>query len=387
MLVVTDTGVGIAADQQLRIFERFERVINEQSEQITGAGIGLALVKEMVETHQGSIEVSSTLGEGAIFTVCLPIIGEVNDAELANNSNDEIIAMELMNLSELNAQHADQNVCLTPIEGNQTSVLVIEDNRDMRDYIVDALSDTYSCLAANNGLHGLAIAKEEIPDIVICDVMMPEMDGYETTNALRNNEKTCHIPVILLTARSDRESRLMGWYQKADEYITKPFDVEELLIRINNLLSIRAILRKRFSETAFLDCDHKDKNAIDLTKNDPMAVVKLGLSNHLDYQILCGINDYLREHCSINDLKVIQIAKHCAMSERQFSRKLKAISDLSPVEYLRRFRLETAAQLLKQGNHVGHVIDCVGFSSQSYFGKCFKAHFGCAIKEYIADNS
>ena len=364
---VQDSGIGIPHDMLESVFERYHRVLDENSEQVTGAGIGLALVKELVETHEGHISIASVLGKGTTVTINLPIIKEVQDDVVLPNNNDEIIAMELMNFV----------TPATPIEVNsgtqieaqenteQPTVLVIEDNADMRHYIISSIKHRYRVLSAIDGKQGLETAITEVPNIIICDVMMPKMDGYETTHGLRTNDITSHIPVILLTARGDRESRLKGWHQQADEYITKPFDTEELNIRINNLLEIRHILKKRFGQSIF-------ENA---TEHE-------GQNNHLEQQFIDKLKDTLEPVYAQTTLNAADMATAVAMSERQLYRKMKSILDMTPAEYLRRFRLEKSKHVLTQGHSASYVAIEVGFSSQSYFGKCFKAQFGLSPGDF-----
>lgn len=372
-LHVADTGIGIPEDKLETVFERYHRVLDEKSEQVTGAGIGLALVKELVEAHNGSIKVDSELGQGTSISVLLPIVGEVDTVELDSHANEEIVAMELMSLTaqETNDKIAQSNEVID--DSSKHSVLVIEDNPDMRQYIVSSIGDDYQVLTANDGEAGLELAVKEVPDLIISDIMMPKMDGYQTANALRNNEITSHIPIILLTARGDRESRLKGWYERADEYLTKPFDVEELKIRLHNLLEIRDILKKRFAETAF---EPTAKLSVD-EKQDVEA-------NKTAQQqaFLAHLNTCLDDIYANSELTVPDIAKVVAMSERQFFRKLKSIMDMSPVEYLRRYRLEKGKQYLIEGKSASFAAFEVGFSSQSYFGRCFKAQFGMSPKEF-----
>ncbi len=391
---VVDTGIGIPADKLDTIFERYNRVLDENSEQVTGAGIGLALVKSLVEAHQGRIDIQSELGKGTQITVYLPIIGEVDDSQVSLHANAEIVAMELMGLTNQGASSsAEQNQTeqkqeLEPslqdhlLQVNQkTSVLVIEDNADMRNYIVSSIEDDYQILTARDGAEGLEIATAEVPDLIISDVMMPKMDGYETTHRLRSNEITNHIPIILLTARGDRESRLKGWQNKADEYLTKPFDVEELKIRLKNLLEIRNILKNRFGEIAFQPPKqgqgqkHQLVQEIDASSTED----NIGLQQE---QFITKLNDILEPLYAEPSTTVAMIASEVAMSERQFFRKLKSILNITPSEYMRRYRLEKSKTILDEGHSIQYAAMEVGFGTQSHFGRCFKAQFGCSPKDY-----
>ena len=371
---VSDTGIGIPSDKLKSVFQRYNRVLDESSEQVTGAGIGLALVKELVEAHEGHIQIESLLSQGTKVTIKLPIIGEVDSSQISHHINDEVIAMELMGLSHQITPNTDDNaIAISRNQDDKPTVVVIEDNLDMRNYIKSSITDEYQVFTAINGEQGLELAVKEVPDLIISDIMMPKMDGYQTTQALRNNNITNHIPIILLTARGDRESRLKGWFEKADEYLTKPFDIEELKIRLNNLLEIRNILKKRFSENVFQP-QTVAHQATNISQTPAPKILHEKFINHL--------NQTIELHYQESSTNVIQIATAMAMSERQFFRKLKNILDMTPAEYLRRFRLEKAKALLELERSVSYVTFEVGFSSQSYFGKCFKAQFGVSPREF-----
>lgn len=363
-IAVSDTGIGIPEDKLEVIFERYNRVLDENSERVTGAGIGLALVKKLVEAHGGCVSIASQLDKGTTITIRLPIVNEVAKIDSEQAISDEFIAMELMSLSRREMNASEKEVVREFDENSvRPSLLVIEDNADMRDFIVENLRKEYNVKTANDGEVGVALAIEHVPDLIISDVMMPKMDGYQVTSTLRNNKATNHIPIILLTAKSDLGSRLKGWKENADEYLTKPFSIEELLLRTKNLLNIRSILKKRFAEKAFGD-------------KSPSNVGEGSLQDEEQELFLENLNKVIEGVYFNAEVKVKDISIEMAMSERQFHRKLKSIVDLSPSEYLRRFRLDKAQKLLMQGKSANFVAFEVGFSSQSYFGRCFKAQYG-----------
>ena len=384
ILQVSDTGIGIPNDKLEAIFERFNRVLDINSEQVTGAGIGLALVKNLVEAHQGKIDITSQLGQGTQVTVTLPIINEVDENNIQSPFNNEIIEMELVSLTEQAKQtDGDEKVSTIAKENQQPTILVIEDNQDMRDYIVGSLGDDYQTITASNGEEGVNLAKQEVPDLIISDIMMPKKDGFETTKELRSNDITSHIPIILLTALGDSENRIKGWQEKADEYLTKPFNTEELKTRIVNLLEIRNILKRRFGETVFEQKEMNDEIKSSI-RNDLTIAEKN--KNQLQQQFIQMINEKLETRYSDASISVADLASILAMSERQISRKLKSTVDMTPSEYLRRFRLEKAKEELKKGNSPSNTAFDVGFSSQSYFAKCFKAQYGLSPTEYMNQN-
>jgi len=389
ILQITDTGIGIPSDKLDEIFERFNRVLDKNSEQVTGAGIGLALVKSLVESHQGTIEITSELNQGTCVKVIFPIINEVdknqvNSQSNLNSSNNEIIEMEIVSLTEQAKQTtANEKTSSLPQENQQPTILVIEDNQDMQDFIVGSLGEDYQILTASNGEEGIKLAKQEVPDLIISDIMMPKKDGFETTKELRNDDLTNHIPIILLTALGDHENRMRGWQEKADEYLTKPFNTEELKTRIANLLAIRNILKRRFGETVFEQKETSDEIESSLVNDLSIAEKN---KNQLQQQFVKMINEKLEKRYSDASVLVEDLADSLAMSERQIFRKLKSTLDMTPTEYLRRFRLEKAKEQLKKGCSATNTAFDVGFSSQSYFAKCFKAQYGLSPTEYIRQN-
>ncbi|MCO7224403.1 two-component regulator propeller domain-containing protein [Pleionea sp. CnH1-48] len=376
---IEDTGIGISEGEQTKIFKRFHRVIDKGNETITGAGIGLSLVKRLVEYHDGSISLTSQLGVGTKVVIQLPIINEVEAADTRLSS--ESIRTELVNLGEHDASEEKEvtsNEC--SIHHDLQTLLIIEDNTDMLEYMRKSLVEHYHCLTAKNGLEGIELAKKYIPDLIISDVMMPKMDGFEAIHHLRKMEETSHIPIILLTARGDRQSRLKGWSEKADEYLTKPFDTEELIIRIRNLLGIREILKKRFNESLFTTSDSLSTLNRSSDSEDELSDTKLTVH---EAKFFDKLNVNLAKNYSNSDFRMVTAASEIGMSERQLHRKLKAICDMTPSEYLRQYRLDKAKSMLENGSTISIVALEAGFSSHSYFGKCFKAKFGLSPTEFV----
>ena len=383
-LKISDTGIGIPDDKLDDIFERFNRVLDKSSEQITGAGIGLALVKNLVESHQGTIEIQSELEKGTCVTVSLPIINEVDIKQIDTVFNNDIIEMEIVSLTEQTKQIDEQQTPnIAEKEEHKQTILVIEDNQDMQDYIVGSLGDEYRAITASNGEEGVKLAKHEVPDLIISDIMMPKKDGFETTKELRSSDITSHIPIILLTALGDSENRIKGWQQKADEYLAKPFNTDELNTRIESLLEIRNILKRRFGETVFEKKEVDDEIKSNLRNRITIADKN---KNQLQQEFIRLFNEQLEQNYSDASVSIGHLATELSMSERQFFRKLKSIVDMTPREYLRRYRLEKAKEQLKRGNTATNTAFDVGFSSQSYFAKCFKAQYGISPTEYTNQN-
>jgi signal transduction histidine kinase/ligand-binding sensor domain-containing protein/DNA-binding response OmpR family regulator len=386
---VKDSGIGIPENKQAEIFERFSRVLDNHSEQITGAGIGLSLVKELVESHDGYIELKSNLGEGCCFTVTLPIIPEprvtqststdTSNEEVVSELNNEILDMEIESLVEQTQRvDSDSQIQDSDLSDSLPTLLIVEDNHDMRSYITSTLSGRFNILTAPNGKQGLDLAREHIPDLVVSDVMMPQMDGFTLCHKLKSDELTSHIPLILLTARSDRDSRLRGWKEQADEYLTKPFDAEELNLRVNNLLDIRELLKQRFYSSV-----QSQPEQLNQTSSDSVGTNDEN-SQWEDHQkaFLKRFIEQIETNIENPQLKIAQIANNLAMTERQLYRKLKGVINVTPSDYLKNYRLEKALSLLKNGEPIGNVAFDIGFSSHSYFSRCFKAKFGKSPSEF-----
>ncbi|MFT4929389.1 MAG: DNA-binding response OmpR family regulator/two-component sensor histidine kinase [Phenylobacterium sp.] len=389
-IAVSDNGIGIgiAPEQQSLVFERFHRVLDQQSEHVTGAGIGLALVKALVEAHQGEIILTSEEQVGTTMTVILPVIDKPPMTDSASSpveGKQALIDVEIEGFSEqlpseLHGINDDEGSLVDGLVDNRPTLLIVEDNSDMRQYIVQSLSGRYRCLLEPDGRAGLQRAIAEVPDIIISDVMMPQMNGLELTKAVKSDDRTSHIPVILLTAKDDRQSRLQGWYEKADEYLTKPFDPQELHVRIDNLLAIRDILRHRFNQSVFAMPQTSEQIILKVAEKAKPTAETLKLEAQTVF--LDKLNDVIHHLYPSQETTIPQIASQAAMSERQLFRKLKGTLGINPTEYLRRFRLEKACGLLNEGMNSSTVALEVGFSTHSYFTRCFSAQYACAPSEY-----
>lgn len=353
-LSVADTGVGIETEDVQRIFEPFQRVLTEP-ERVPGSGLGLALVRELVTAQGGRVDVESALGRGSIFRASWPIAergAERSEAESSGPSEEARLEVAALRAAPAIAPRE------VPAPVHEHSLLVVEDNPDMQRYLGELLGARHRCLVADDGEAGLRLAIEEVPDLVICDVLLPRKDGYEVCHEIKSNERTSHIPVIMLTALESRENRLRGLLERADDYLTKPFDEQELLQRVENLLEVRALLRERYARDIHFDAaPPADLNARD--RGFLERLVRIVARRHADPA-----------------LDVSQLASAVAMSERQLQRKLKALVNLTPAEYVRAYRLQQALDRLRSGERVGDVAMAVGFSSQAYFSTCFRARFG-----------
>ena len=362
-----DEGIGIPRDQQELVFQRFTRLDGALESGAPGAGIGLSLVRELTLANKGSIQLQSELGKGSSFTLTFPLADppETGGSDPSAKHGSQWIDLEMASLSTAPTEREPfpQNH-----QEGSNSILIIEDHQPMRTYIASDLADHYTCLTAANGKEGLDLALHQVPDLIISDVMMPGMNGFEICHALKTHETTSHIPVILLTARGDRESLLTGVRQGADAYLVKPFDADELRYRISNLLAVREIMKKRLAQDLIYRAEASPTEDPDLQP--------------LDRAFLEKFTAVLNEHYADPTLGLAELTGFMAMSERALQRKLKALTDMTPSQYLRAHRLKMAVIMLKQGVKTSRVAFDVGFSSHSYFTACFKAQYGSPPSEY-----
>ncbi len=400
---VCDSGQGISEADQKHIFDRFTRLDNAKG-YVPGAGIGLALVKDLVIQHQGSITVASQLEVGSTFTVTLPVLADCNNdcGEKADIVNEALVLSAVDQVIQHRLPDVQPLYHGTPeIDASRANVLVVEDNLDMQQFIVSCLSDNFHCSVAPDGEAGVQLARETLPDLIISDVMMPKMDGFTLTRVLKNDEMTSHIPLILLTAHGDKESRLKGWSERADEFLQKPFNTDELLLRVDNLLAIRSLLRQRyqreFSAPQLATGLPAVAQAAKVAEFEKVATVAKVIKTeqppqskdaeqpvNLTHQaFFAQVNEILEKHYNEEDFGVPLFAEQMALSTRQLARKMKALLDLTPVESIRNFRLKKAAEQLAAGTAPSEVYHSVGFSSHSYFSQCFKAQYQCLPSDYL----
>ena len=368
-LDVKDTGKGISQDEADKIFERFFQAKGAAS----GTGIGLALVKSFVELHHGEARVESEPGKGSDFIVVIPREQEGdsqvihNDVDIVDNSANASASDGKNVVDESVLQYIDDGdrsrgkvQQLVSENTNRPTVLVIDDNTDIRQYERTLLQDEYIVLEAADGKEGLSVAMKEVPDLVICDVMMPVMDGLEFTEQLKTNTATSHIPVIMLTAKNLEEHRAEGYEHGADSYITKPFHSKVLLARIENLLRQRQLL----------------KNLYQGTKEAEKEISEAHLEDR-DKQFLKQLQAIIQKNLSYSEFGVEDMGQQIGLSRVQLYRKVKAMTGSSVVDLLRKARLAKARRLLEtRSMSVSEVAYEVGFSAPSYFTKCFKDEYG-----------
>ncbi len=361
-LSVSDTGIGIAEEMRNKIFDRFYQVDSSHTRAYEGTGIGLALTKELIELFEGEIEVESQEGQGSVFTISIPI-QLLNASVIA--TKDIWTAPPLMAAPPVVVDQTQQTTAQvsTPAK-DQAHLLLVEDNADLRNYLQAQLSEQFQISVAEDGEVGLQQAKALVPDLIISDVMMPKLDGIGLTKALRSDDVTSHIPILLLTARDDGETKIKGFKTGAEQYLLKPFQKEELLARIKGLLEQRRVLQEKFGRAVVLE-----PKAITLTDRDA--------------SLLENLVEIIEDNMETEAFSVDQLQKEIGMSRMQLHRKLKALTNQSASEFIRSIKLKRAAQLLQQGGlQVTEVAYRSGFNHLSYFAKCFKEEFGSSPTDY-----
>jgi signal transduction histidine kinase/DNA-binding response OmpR family regulator len=364
VITISDTGSGITPQHLPHLFDRFYQADDTDNNYQEGTGIGLALVKELVELHKGRIEVESEIGVGTTFRVYLPL-GSEHPAEEKKAESFQFAVPG----SQL---EAEPETGIPEPETEKPLLLIVEDNQDMRYYIRSDLSGEFLIMEAENGLQGYAKAVEKVPDMIISDVMMPEMDGMELCRKLKNDERTSHIPVILLTARASMEDRLEGLETGADDFLTKPFDQQELIVRVKNLILQRKKLQERFTLNA-------KKMGLSEILNLPESEL-----NSTDQGFLMKVMDIVKNNLHNENFNTEALQKELSMSNAQLYRKLISLVGMPASGLIRSIRLSRAAELLKakKGN-ITEIAFEVGFNNLSYFSKCFQEQFGVLPSEFM----
>lgn len=359
-VVTKNDGVIIPDEMKEEIFQPFVRFSQkEEGKLATGAGIGLALSRSLAELHRGTLVMAP--GEDAnVFVLTLPII---QDTVITLDSDMENMDAELQTEAS-GEQYSDDKSEGKQSKESKHTVLVVEDNPEMLAFIERQLSSQYAVVTATNGREALEALDRNFVNLVVSDVVMPLMDGFELCKTIKSNVGYSHIPVILLTAKTNIQSKIEGMELGADSYIEKPFSPEYLLAVVSNLINNREKLRRDFAKSPFVAV-----NTMALTKADEEFIKKL--------------NEIILSNLSNQEFSMDDMAESLNMSRSSFYRKMKGVLDLSPNEYLRIERLKRAAQLLKEGeSRINEICYMVGFSSSSYFSKCFLKQFGVLPKDF-----
>ena len=374
LIKIKDTGIGINAAELPKLFDRFYQVDSSHTRERGGTGIGLSLTKELVELHKGKISVDSVEGEWTEFTIILPVsLNNFKDDELILTQDKEQEEQRYLDLadrietdlkSSLPSLVTENGKKVTDSgDGEKPIILIVEDNEDVRQYLRDVLEKEYEIEEAANGEQGYRRAEAIIPDLIIGDIMMPKIDGYEMTKKIRSDEKTFHIPIILLTAKSDHKSKLEGFESGAEAYLTKPFDNKELMLRIHNLIDMRKKLQEKFARRERIpvrDGTGGEKKISDLNERFINKVIEI-----------------MEKHITEEEFSIEEFGKELYMSRTQLHRKLKALTGKSASRYLRSFRLSAAKKMIeKKKGTISEIAYNVGFSSPIYFSKCFRDEYG-----------
>ena len=357
---VKDTGIGIPANKQARIFDRFYQVDDSATRQGEGLGVGLALTQELVKLLNGTISVQSEPGKGSAFLMQLPV---TRTAKAHKSFQEEKVNQVASQFMVADSEGSNEALPLAGDSNGKPLALVIEDNKDVVRYLQACLEQDYSVLAAYNGKAGIEMAIKQVPDVIISDVMMPEKDGFAVTATLKNDERTSHIPIILLTARTATEDRIAGLEKGADAYLGKPFNRKELMVRMEKMIQLRKRLQERY---AGLNPEPEPSGSLWEMEDAFVQKVRKVVEAHLDDP----------------DFSVEALSGEVFLSRTQVHRKLKALTGQSTGHFIHSVRLQHALHLLQTtGLSVTEIAFEVGFNDLSYFSKVFTAEFGKAPSE------
>ena len=362
---VKDSGMGIPEEQHAAIFDRFHQVDDSPTRVQGGTGIGLALSKELVELHNGTIRVESEVGFGSTFIIRLPFVPEkgIVDGEIEEGERKTADGMDDRRWGEVDGEEVTTEPPDPSTMTDKPMVLIVEDHADVRTYVRGCLDEHYRVEEAEDGVAGLEKVRALMPDLIITDVMMPRMDGHTFCRQVKSDKALNHIPVVMLTAKATEESKIEGLLARVDDYLHKPFNAQELLARVANLIAVRRLLQERYRRELLLQASEVSvRSADDLFISDARTVVEKYIDETLD---------------------VDTFAQEMHFEKRQLQRKLKDLTGQTPTEFILTIRLSRAKQLLDaQAGSVSHIAYDVGFNSPSYFTKRFREHFGLTPSEY-----
>ena len=365
LLQVSDTGIGIPINKQGKIFERFYQIESEH----VGSGIGLSLVQRLIELHHGRIELDSEENKGSTFSVYLPQdLSVYKPSELASNNEqneeEQVYSTNSKAMYFIDTEKVE-NESVESGDKKRGTILIVEDNNEIRRYLNNGLADLFNTLEAGNGEEALEKLKDNEVDVIVTDVMMPVMDGIKLCKNVKQNIRTCHIPVIILSAKTDIKDQMEGLQMGADDYIPKPFSLAILTTKIQNMMRTRRRMLDKYAKSLEVEPEKITFNAMDeaLLKRD-MAIVEKNMDNI--------------------EFSTDEFAREMNMSRSNLHLKLKAITGESTIDFIRKIRFNEAAKLLKDGRYtVAEVSTMVGFNTPSYFATSFKKYFGCLPTEYI----
>ena len=367
---ILNTGPDISPGQIDKIFDRFYQADDSSAGRYEGTGIGLALTKELVELHHGKIKVESEPEKATTFTIYLPLgKNHLQPGEIIETPTEVLSEIKIdPGLIESAISSKSKTEAETQPAEDPSTILIVEDNDDMRSYIRESLKSIYKIIEADDGEKGIRQSLENSPDMIISDVMMPKMDGFQFCAEIKKDKRTSHIPVILLTAKATGESKIEGLETGADDYLTKPFDTRELKVRIKNLIQQRKRLQEKFRKEI-------NVNPRDITVTS------------IDERLVQKAIDVVEKYIGDPNFDVAKLANEVGISRRLLHTKLKVLTGQSPGEFIRNLRLKRAAQLFQQGyGNVTQVAYEVGFQSLSYFAKAFREQFDQSPSQYLSQD-
>ena len=365
---VRDTGIGIPANEQKKLFKLHFRGSNAINSKVTGSGIGLMLVWKLVRLHKGKINLSSIENQGSVIKITFPKDSKrFRKAHLATPSKQRQEIKVVDNVPPPSPEIYENAQKKENI--NHRRILIVEDNDELRNYLSQTLSEEYVIQVCSNGKEALTIIPEYKPELVISDIMMPEMRGDELCQAIKNNIETSHIPVILLTALNNEKDILSGLQIGADEYVVKPFNIGILKANVANLLANRALLRSKYANLDLDDEEH-DEDCINCSQD-------------IDWKFIANVKKNVEDNIDNPALTVDVLCSLMGMSRTSFYNKLRALTDQAPGDYIRLIRLKRAVQLLKEDTHsITEIAEMTGFSDAKYFREVFKKHYNVSPSQY-----
>lgn len=364
IITVSDNGDGIPKELQDKIFERFYQVNVEN----IGTGIGLSLIKRLVELHHGKIQLDSEPGKGSVFAIYLPQNKSLYDEKEISDNQQEIVRRPILNdeidLMRMSEEDATENV---QTDEKKPVLLIVEDDVEIKNYLADNLSDIANIEKAGNGEDALKIVKEHDIDMVVTDIMLPVMDGIKLCKAIKQNIRTSHIPVIMLTAKTNQQDQLEGLAAGADDYLNKPFSISILKMKVQNMLKARTRMQEHYSNTLEVD---------------PEKIT----FNEMDKEFLEKAKKIVEENMDNMDFSVDDFCKEMGMSRSNLHLKMKAITGESTIEFIKKIRFNEACNLLKDGRYsIAEISTIVGFNTPSYFTTSFKKYFGILPTDYVKE--
>lgn len=368
---VRDTGIGIPASEQNKLFKLHFRGSNAINSKVTGSGIGLMLVWKLVRLHKGKINLSSVENQGSVIKITFP-----KDSKLYRKAHLATPSKQRQEIKSLNDDAAPSPEIYETAQKKENAghqrILIVEDNDELRNYLSQTLSGDYTIQVCSNGKEALTIIPEYKPELVISDIMMPEMRGDELCQVIKNNIETSHIPVILLTALNNEKDILSGLNIGADEYVVKPFNIGILKANISNLLANRALLRSKYANLDLED-EENDEDCINCSQD-------------IDWKFIANVKKNVEDNIDNPALTVDVLCSLMGMSRTSFYNKLRALTDQAPGDYIRLIRLKRAIQLLKEDAHsITEIAEMTGFSDAKYFREVFKKHYNVSPSQYFKE--